>query len=196
VNKLLGFFELKDSGLPAVPWKAFDENASMAESLLWTVRTAIDKGEDLNLPRLVGVEAKEAYEGALGLYKEYKNSGMIVYYPYFIAVKSGTLYVDNSRIVIEAVKSDLWNFVTYNRKDVSIIIDYYGKMEIQGDSNFLQLDEIKELKNYALKVKGLFRDVLYEGKAVLLEWSYAFNTDVCKKPIGEKYLVFYEIRTV
>ena len=41
------------------------------------------------------------------LYIKYKNIGMIVYYPYFVAEKSGTLYADNSKTVIEAVGEDL-----------------------------------------------------------------------------------------
>lgn len=196
MNKLMGFFELKDSGLPAVPWKVFSENVKLNEELLWTIRTAVEKGEDLNLPRLVGVRAHEAYEGALSLYNKYKDRGMIVYYPYFIAVKSGTLYVDNSKIVIEAVKKDLWNYVTYNRKDVTVVIEQDGKVHIEGDPDFLEKDEVSELEGYALKVKGLFRGFVAEGRGILLEWSYSYDTDVNKHPIGEKYLVFYEIRTV
>lgn len=75
----------------------------------------MEKGEDLNLPRVVGVEAKEAYESAMRLYNKYKDIGMIVYYPYFIAQKA-VPHVDNSKTVIEAVGEDLWNYVTYNKK--------------------------------------------------------------------------------
>ena len=59
MNKLMGFLELKDSDLPAVPWKEFNDKVSFDEKLLWTVRTAVEKGEDLNLPRVVGVDAKD-----------------------------------------------------------------------------------------------------------------------------------------
>ncbi|MFZ5986723.1 MAG: hypothetical protein ACOYWZ_06330, partial [Bacillota bacterium] len=101
-----------------------------------------------------------------------------------------------SKIVIEAVKKDLWNYVTYNRKDVTVVIEQDGKVHIEGDPGFLEKDEISELEGYALKVKGLFRGFVAEGRGILLEWSYAYDTDVNKHPIGEKYLVFYEIRTV
>ena len=60
MNKLMGFLELKDLNLPAVPWKEFNDKVSFDEKLLWTVRTAVEKGEDLNLPRVVGVDAKDA----------------------------------------------------------------------------------------------------------------------------------------
>lgn len=196
MNKLMGFYELKDSGLPAVPWKVFNEDVSFDKRLLWTVRTAVDKGEDLNLPRFVGVGSQEAYEGAINLYNKYRDRGMVVYYPYFIAVKSGTLYVDNSKTVIEAVGKDLWNYVTYNKKDVTVIIDRKSEIYMEGNEDFFEKEEINELSRYADRVRGLFRENIAEGRAVLLEWSYAYDTDLHKHPIGEKYLVFYEIRTV
>ena len=37
---------------------------------------------------------------------------------------------------------------------------------------------------------------LLQGKAALLEWSFAQSCNASKEPIGEKYLVFYEARTV
>ncbi|NLP14476.1 MAG: hypothetical protein GX383_08425 [Clostridium sp.] len=196
MNKLMGFFELKDSDLPAVPWKEFNEKVCFDEKLLWTVRTAVEKGEDLNLPRVVGVEAKEAYESAMRLYNKYKDIGMIVYYPYFIAQKSGTLYVDNSKTVIEAVGEDLWNYVTYNKKEVTVIIGSDNSVCVEGNCEFLNEKEIQELCLYASKVKGLFRESIVKGEGVLLEWSYAYNSDLNKQPVGDRYLVFYEIRTV
>lgn len=196
MNKLMGFFELKDSGLPAVPWREFDENVNLNENLLWTIRTAIDRGDDLNLPRIVGVKANEAYDGALNLYNKYRKNGIVVYYPYFIAKKSGTLCVDSFKIVIEAVNKDLWNFVTYNEKDVTIIINNDSKIRFDGNMDFLKEDELSELYTHGLRIRRLFRDIISEGQSILLEWSYAHNTDVNRKPIGDQYLVFYEIRTI
>ena len=196
MNKLMGFYELKDSGLPAVPWKYFDTSVKLNESYLWTVRTAVDKGEDLNLPRIVGKPAKEALQGATELYNRYKDCGMVLYYPYFIANKSGTLQVSSDNFVIEAVKDDLWNLVTYNKKDVTIIKRNNNQPVYDGNRDFLDKDEDLELSNYAEKVRKIFRDYFYSGKTLLLEWSYAFNTDINKNAIGDKYLVFYEIREI
>ena len=169
MNKLMGFFELKDLDLPAVPWKEFNEKVCFDDKLLWTVRTAVEKGEDLNLPRVVGVKAKEAYESAVKLYKKYRDIGMVVYYPYFIAEKSGTLYVDNSRTVIEAVEADLWNYVTYNKKDVTVIIGRDNSVCVEGNGEFLDEKEIEELRLYASKAKGMFRENIARGEEVLLE---------------------------
>lgn len=195
MNKLMGFLELKESGLPSVPWRRFDENVQLDSNYLWTIRTAIEKGDDLNLPRIVGKESKEAYEGALQIYNQYKDRGIVVYYPYFIADKSGTLEINSQRIVIEAVDKDLWNLVTHNKKDITIVLNQNSSEKI-GNVNFLTEAEIGELLNYASKVKSIFRGYLAEGKTLLLEWSYAFNTDTTRNVVGERYLVFYEIRAI
>ena len=42
----------------------------------------------------------------------------------------------------------------------------------------------------------MFRNELAGGDAALLEWSYAFKSDVNKQPVGDRSLVFYEARTV
>ena len=51
-----------------------------------------------------------------------QNRGIVTYYPYFIAEKSGTLEISNTRIVIEAVEGDLWRLVTEGERDVTIMI--------------------------------------------------------------------------
>lgn len=60
MNKLFGFFELKDSLLPTIPWKIYNKDTKFDADILWTVRTAVHHGEDLNLPRCVGAVAGES----------------------------------------------------------------------------------------------------------------------------------------
>ena len=134
MNKLLGFYELRDSMLPTIPWETYRKGTFLDSNFLWTVRTAIHNGNDLNLPRCVGATAKEAAHFADSTVQRYGENGMIVYYPYFLAEKSGTLNVFNNKIVIEAVKDDLWNLVTYSRKDVTIIISE-EKNEYKKENN-------------------------------------------------------------
>lgn len=195
MNKLLGFYELKESKLPTIPWKAYDENSDLKTGCLWTVRTAVHRGDDLNLPRAVGVDAVEANRFALEVSKKLGDNGMVVYYPFFLAEKSGTLNVFRDKIVIEAVKEDLWNLVTYSEKDVTIIM-HDADIEYMGDSNFISKVELDEIVSYVGEIKRMFRDDLIEGKSILLEWSYAYMCDEQKNRVGERYLVFYEARTV
>ena len=195
MNKLLGFYELKESRLPAIEWKEYKPGTVLREDILWTVRSAVYSGEDLNLPRKVGIEAKDAMEFANQLYSKLKDKGMVVYYPYFVADKSGTLQVSWNINVIEAVKDDLWNLVTYSKRDVTLqFID--GQEIVDGDENFLSTVEKQELLKYTAMVKHMFRDELLEGKDALLEWSYAYESDIEHRPIGDRKLVFYEARTI
>lgn len=195
MNKLLGFFELKDSMLPTISWNIYENNMKLDSNILWTVRTAVYRGDDLNLPRKIGVSSEEAMKFALETSKKYGENGMVIYYPYFIAEKSGTLNVFNDRVIIEAVKKDLWNMVTYSKRDVTIIETNKGR-EYFGDKYFLNDEEITKITSYVGEVKKIFRDDLLEGRSVLLEWSYAYNCDINRNKVGKCYLVFYEARTI
>jgi hypothetical protein len=195
MNKLQGFYALKKSNLPSIPWKKYEEDVSLNKNILWTIRTAVMQGDDLNLPRKIGVSACEAEAFAQELYNKLKPEDMIIYYPFFIALKSGVIDVSNHRIVIEAVKDDLWNLVTNNKTDVTIIFEDED-IKLKGDEKFLSQDEMIQLIDYCLSVKRQFSEEIVNGKSVMLEWSYAYESNLDKQPIGEASLIFYEIRTV
>lgn len=199
MNKFLGFYQLKAANLPAVPWERFTPETKLDDELLWTVRVAVEGSNDINLPRVVGAGSEEASRKGRELLGRYSERGLVIYYPYFIAEKSGVLEISSGRTVIEAVDKDLWNLVTYGRKDVTVVISTLGEtenIEFHGDSCFLKTEEINEIRRYSSVIKGRFREELTEGSSILAEWSYAYNTNTGNKPIGERYLVFYELRTV
>ncbi len=195
MNKLQGFYALAKSNLPAVPWKKYDRETHFDPDILWTVRSAVTEGEDLNLPRKIGVNAAEANGFARELAGNLKPEDLIIYYPYFIAIKSGVIDISMHRTAIEAVKADLWNLVTYNQKDVTIIFEE-DDVRICGDEYFLTQDEIFELVDYCTLIRRQFQNEIAGGKNILLEWSYACKSDISKQPSGDISLVFYEIRTV
>ncbi len=191
----MGFFELKDINIPTVPWERYSSDVVLDKSMLWTIRVAVKSGDDLNLPRAVGVTAAEAAEKGSALLGKYEDSGMVIYYPYFIADKSGVIDIKSSRIVIEAVDKDLWNLVTHGRKDITIILEECDTKYI-GDEDFLTVEELDILLRYINRIKSYYRGVMSEGKSIIAEWSFAYNTDIDHKPLGEKYLVFYELRSI
>lgn len=195
MNKLMGFYELQAADLPSVYWKEYTGVEVLDENLLWTVRTAIFSGNDLNLPRLVGAPANAATRFANDLLISLGEKGMVIYYPYFIAKKSGTLNVYKDMVIIEAVKDDLWNLVTFSDREVTIRISG-DAIQIDGNIEFLSENERKKLLFYVPDIRRLFRDEMIEGESVLIEWSFAFNCNLQKNIIGEEYLVFYEMRTV
>ena len=195
MNKLLGFFELKHSSLPTIPWNEYNKDVLLDPQYLWTIRSAVFRGDDLNLPRLVGVNASEAKLFADQLYDKLIDKGIVIYYPYFIAEKSGTLDVYLDKVVIEAVQDDLWNLVTYSDREVTIQIQN-DIVVYNGNKDFLLGYEVNELLKYINTIRSMFRNYFFEGKSVLLEWSYAYNCDINKNRTGNKYLVFYEARSV
>ncbi|WP_242998398.1 MULTISPECIES: hypothetical protein [Lachnospiraceae] len=196
MNKLMGFLELKEMKLPSVPWKQYTGKENFEDRYLWTVRSAVYRGNDLNLPRSIGESSKVSKKFADQLLKEMNNNGIVIYYPYFIANKSGTLEVRSDKVIIEAVKDDLWNLVTYSEREVTIITDIDGNKSIIGNANFISNEELDSLSKHIPEIRKLFRNDLLQGKAALLEWSFAQSCNASKEPIGEKYLVFYEARTV
>lgn len=195
MNKLQGFYVLQNSNLPSVPWKKYYGNDEFDPNILWTVRSAVKDGDDFHLPRKVGVSANEAKEFASELYKKLGTEDMVIFYPYFIALKSGVIDITNKRVVIEAVKNDLWNLVTNNKTDVTIIFEA-DDLRIIGDEYFLSQDELVTLIEYCKLIKKKFSQEINIGKNVILEWSFANKSNISKQAIGDTKLVFYEIRTV
>lgn len=195
MNKLMGFFELREMNLPSVPWERYTGVEKFSTQYLWTIRSAVYRGDDLNLPRLVGKTAEEAKIFADKLLFKIRDRGMVIYYPYFIANKSGTLCIGNDKVIIEAVKDDLWNLVTYSEREVTIIAASSG-VQIIGNKQFLSEEELQEIKRYIPEVKRIFRNDILEGKQVLLEWSFAVTCDQNRKKIGDEKLLFYEVRTI
>ena len=60
MNKLMGFYELRELSIPTIPWKEYFPGVELSDEFLWTIRSAVNHGDDLNLPRLVGKTAGEA----------------------------------------------------------------------------------------------------------------------------------------
>lgn len=195
MNKLQGFYALEKSNLPSVPWKKYEEGTIFDSNILWTIRSAIKEGDDQFLPRKLGVYASEAKDYAQYLYNSMNKDDMIIYYPYFIALKSGMVEISSNRTIIEAVKDDLWNLTMDKKREVSIVIKE-GKIDYIGNENFLTRDELLELMQYCVTIKKQLYKEVTAGESIFLEWSYACTSDMNKCPIGDSNLVFYEIRTV
>jgi len=195
MNKLQGFYKLKESGLPAVRWFPYVKGMELDKEILWTVRSAVTEGNDFNLPRKVGVTADEATNFAEELIDKLDSEDLVLCYPYFIALKSGVIDIRGNRIVIEAVKDDLWNLITYNKRNVTILFEEED-IRFDGDEKFLTQEELLELIDYCVTIKNKWSNLLLNGKSLLLEWSFGMDSDLEHNGTGEPYLIFYELRTV
>ena len=70
MNKLEGFLHFKSINIPTVDWMEYRPGTELSAGRLWTVRSAVFSGDDYNLPRLVGADAKAAAAFADELYKK------------------------------------------------------------------------------------------------------------------------------
>lgn len=194
INKLRGLYLLRQWGLPAIKWEIFTRDTTLPANCLWTVRTALYSGQDVNLPRAVGVEAKEAEAFARRLLQELGDRGVVFYYPYFVAERSGTLLVGKERAVVEAVKGDLWHLVSEGKRDAYLLLDLEeGKIREERPPEFFTPEEQKKLLGWARQVRWRGRDYLSAGFSLLLEWSVVAESE--ERSGGDKF-VFYELRTV
>lgn len=191
----MGFYELGGLGIPCIRWNTYTYDTILDSQKLWTIRSAVYEGDDLNLPRLIGANQKEAKVFADSLLGKLNSTGIVIYYPFFEAIKSGTLLIAPEHFVIEAVNKDLWNLVTYNDRDVTIISSN-GILTYHGNDKFLLTDELNLLIYYEKIIRSKLRTILSEGNSVLLEWSFAHDLDINNNITGDKYLVFYEYRTI
>ena len=192
----MGFLELKEMNLPSIPWKQYTGKEEFSDDYLWSIRSAVYRGNDLNLPRSIGKTAQESKIFADKLLNTLNENGIVIYYPYFIAKKSGTLEVRNNSAIIEAVKEDLWNLVTFSDREVTIFVSENNQLDYVGNSSFLSKDEQNELIKHIQEIRKIFRNDLIEGKSALFEWSFACTCNQYREPSGKDYLVFYEARTV
>lgn len=198
MNKLMGFLELRELSIPSINWKEFTSDTELSTDKLWTIRSATFSGKDISLPRMVGKSAEECMNFANSLCKNLRDNGFIIYYPYFVAVKSGTLMVMDNKVVIEAVYGDLWNMVeTGSNKDIVIYNNISsGTSLIEGDKDFFVGIEREALEKWVPEIKRHFKNLIFSEKGVLLEWSFARDCDRKGNPVGGQYLVFYEVRSV
>lgn len=187
----MGFLELKSRNLPAIEWKEFTRDTILSKDKLWTVRSAIYQGMDLNLPRLVGAKGEEATSFANRLLEELAKKGMVIYYPYFEAKKSGNLRIGHQETIIEGVAKDLWNLVTHQKKDVTLWLEDGNVIRFEGDETFFSSSELEEIISYIPYLKREFSDDLIAGRDLLLEFSFANYPSE-----AQTFLIFYELRTI
>lgn len=195
MNKLSGFYELKNLNIPTVDWVEFTEKTELDSKLLWTIRTSVLKGNDVNLPKRIGVNAAEAEKFGKQMLLKYDTNGLIIYYPFFLAKKSGTLMISKDSTIIDAVKGDLWNLVNDNFIDTHLVLDANSSV-ISENNNFLTKSELSNLTRYVPVIRHSFYRSLSVNESVLLEWSFACKSSLDKKEVGDYKLMFYEVRTV
>lgn len=197
MNKLFGFLELKELPVPSVNWKEFKYGTVLDSDKLWTVRSAVVSGNDTSLPRMIGKSAEECMNFGNSLVKNYGKNMMVVYYPFFHAIKSGTMLVSDIDAIIECVRGDLWNLVDRHKIDHRFKLSVSGRVVNYTDNvNFLTKEEVQLLHKNLERIRKYFSKSLRANELVLLEWSFAKDCNAEGNPVGDSKLLFYEVRTV
>ena len=195
MNKLEGLYELKNLKIPSIDWHIYSHDTVLDNNHLWTIRTAIYNGLDLSLPRSFGKDAHTSKLFADKLLDQIKDKGIVIYYPYLIAEKSGNLQFNKDRIIIEAVEGDLSNLLNGSRVDVTYIWNAEVK-EITGDKDFLSINDQIRLLSYVDYLKRRYSEYMILGYEIQLEFSFAFDSSLYGDKVGNRKLIFFEIITL
>lgn len=195
MNKLEGLYELKKLNIPTIDWKVYQYGTKLDNNYLWTIRTAVYSGDDLSLPRLFGQNAKESMKFADWALEQMGDNGIVIYYPYYIAEKSGNLQIGSNRVIIEAVEGDLSNLLTNGQVDVTYVWEEASE-RVVGDENFMEISRREQVKSYVEYLKRRYKNEIMSGKELQLEFSFACESTETGEKGGTSRLIFWEIRTV
>ena len=195
MNKLEGLYELRRLSIPTIDWKCYEAGTQLDDKYLWTVRMATYSGNDLNLPRMLGENAEKSQRFACEMLDKMGNRGIVIYYPYLLAEKSGNLQISSSRVIIEAVKGDLGSLLNGRLVDVTYI--WEGNVNRSyGNKYFLKKVEREQILSYVEYLRRKYLQYLIQGLELQLEFSFAYDCTRQGEKEGKRKLFFFEIRTV
>lgn len=207
MNKMAGFFALRDMGIPTVEWFEATPETDLDPSILWTVRTALlDQDEDdMSLPRRIGVSSDVARAFIRSKWNRYGRNalgtklGMFVAYPYFHADCSGTLMIEGGEVTVEGCEGDLWNLVDDGKVDFRF--EFLGTDDVDEVFDILctaiHPHAAKDLVDSVPRIVSALREDVKLGHPILMEWSATRCVDREGNPMPEDpSLVFYEARVV
>lgn len=174
INRLLGFLELESIGLPIVDLRKYEDGDILNPDIKWVAKTAVYKGSDISLPRLIGgytSEIRAFYKTVKGMLGD---NAVVFVYPYFEGVKSGVLRVTSIAVSVEAVTGSEYDLAGSSHLKTSITF-YEDGREVAENDTCLTASEIEKLRSYARKVKKskLVLDELKNGGTVQFEWALA-----------------------
>ncbi|MGB9748940.1 MAG: hypothetical protein ACP5OZ_03595 [Candidatus Woesearchaeota archaeon] len=193
INKLNGFSLIEKLRLERPNWtivKAdISENIvnSLEDNLVYTVRTAVESGDDFGLPRFVGLTGRDIKDRINELLSEFETlEGVyLIIYPYFKAEFSGNILIKfglRTSAVVESCEGSLWNLTENSIVDYKGVLEFNDSFEILKDvSNIPHWNELKEI---IIKISRELKKLVSE-REIIVEWSYT----------GEKF-IFYELKSI
>lgn len=192
MNKYCGLLEIKFLKLPDLEWIEYNEKTTLNPNKLWTVRTANDFGNNIELPHKIGVSSEEAYKCAISWEEKYDH---VLINECFNAKISGNIMVYLEGAVIEWVKGNSTDLTRKGRVDETICLLFkeYNKIV----KTCLDTKVFEKLKSYAKYIAYKERNYLLDDKAIIVEWSVvdSKNNEI-EYSYSENEIVFYDLRIV
>ena len=181
--------------LPTIPWEICQTTKILDDSILWTVKNEPYYHKEGMIYGRIGVNAKEAMSYIKSEMKTLEKGRLLIHYPYYTAVKSGTLDLSYDRLVIEAVEGKIENLKKKHRVNETIIFKEED-INIFGDEHFLTEEETLVLIDYTKQMKKRCMNEIEFGKNILLYWSIVQETKRNMIPKEEVKLLFHQIKVL
>ncbi len=181
--------------LPTIPWEPCHTTATLDDSILWTVKNEPYQPNQGKIYGRIGITSSEAKAYISSEYSNLKHKRMLIYYPYYTAVKSGTIDLSYDRIVIEAVEGKIENLKKNHRVNETIIFRQ-DSIEIFGDEDYMTREETLTLIDYAKQLKKRAATEIEFGKNLIFYWSIVQETKRNMIPRDETKLLFHQIKVL
>jgi hypothetical protein len=194
VNKYQGLVLLRELGFPTISWQILTNESKFDDKFTWTIRTVKKEGHDYGLPVYLNLNGKEATEISERLLNEQdvERGYLYLYYPYFISTKTGTVLLDATTSILEAVRDNNANLTRRNMLDVSMKYSTKKWHTAYGCTSFFDNLELEALEKQVNLLRRKFNVFLYDMATIIAEWSFASYP---AKPSEKKFL-FQEIRMI
>ncbi len=181
--------------LPTIPWEQCRTTSTLDDSILWTVKNEPYTADQGKIYGRIGITSSEAKAYISSQYENLERKRMLIYYPYYTAVKSGTIDLSYDRIVLEAVEGKIENLKKNHRVNETIIFREES-IEIFGDENFMTREETLSLIDYAKQLKTRTGKELEFGKNLIVYWSIVQETKRNMIPRDKSQLLFHQIKVL
>ena len=171
-------------GIPHPDWEFVKSSADLKrhhqikDYCGWTIRVAWT-GSRFKKPLYVNWLAKEKVPQEIDrLAKQAKKDYLIITYPSWIPQKSGTLLIENNRIVIESCQGQITRLMREGQCDAGYQLGKSGRIQDSwGNQNFLANREKKQIISALAKIPE---------KNIILEWAFG----------QQKEFIFYKFESM
>jgi len=170
MNLYENFKLLERWGLPHPCWefvkssKELKKFKRLKDYCGWTVKVLFTKDNVFRQPLYVNWLPKNKVPFQVDAFaRQAKKDFVIIVYPSWKLIKTGTLLIERQRLVVEACKGHIYELMRKGNCQLRLIYDKDGKLqECWGNGKFLSPQERRKILAAALRLKR---------SGIILEWA-------------------------